>query len=400
MSLYKNLKSSSVKYPDKVAIISNNHEVTYADFKLKVDKLSVGFRCANISSDSRVALIMHNSTEFIFTLFALEKNKNLVCLLNPNFDLREVMIKLKAVKIDVVVIENYIYEKIIEIDPNFDKNYHVILKNSNEVGKKTLLDVMNIDENYNMHDLKYNMDEKVLVQTSSGTTSSSKMAYRTRRNISVDSENIISTFNYSPQDIIYCAVPLCHGYGLTMGLIAPVKCGATIHVDKWFLVNRFFSTYFDLKPTIFIGTPETYEIMNQYKNNKIDFSYRKWFLCSSSALTEEIGINFHENFGIWINQVYGMMETSTISANLNPNEDNFLSVGKPVNSVKVRINNEANNDNKEGEILINSETISSEYIDIHGNENILDEDSWFRTRDIGIKDSANNIKIVGRAKST
>ena len=82
-------------------------------------------------------------------------------------------------------------------------------------------------------------NENVLIQSSSGTSGTAKLAYRTKENIKTDINNIVQSLKYEKTDTVYSSVPLCHGYGLTMGLLAPLKVGAKIIMEKWFMPNRF-----------------------------------------------------------------------------------------------------------------------------------------------------------------
>lgn len=397
MLLYEILEETSKKYPNKIAISYENDTITYSKLKRRVDILFYGIKNINIMPNFRIGLYLHNSIDFVVCLFAFSRNSNVICLLNTHLKLKELEIKLDSAKIDVIIMENYLYEIVMKDMPSLEQNYQIILRKGTNNDKSSISDFIKniIIQDYD-EEVIYNTYENALIQSSSGTTGLSKMAYRTYKNIAVDTENIIITFNYTSNDIVYCTVPLCHGYGLTMGLLSPIKCGATIHIERWFMVNRFFSVYHDLKPTIFIGIPESYETMYKYiENSNFHFEYNKWFLCSDSPLTEEIGINFNKVSGVWINQVYGMMEASTISANLNANNANFLSVGKPVNNVLVQVDTSFGNGDR-GELLVKSEALSSYYIDAGESIKLPIKEGWFKTKDIGMKDLNGNIFISGR----
>lgn len=396
MFLYETLKKTADVYPDKTALSYDGVKIAYSELKARVNTLFNGFVNQNITPNLRVGLFLHNSIDFVVCLYALSRNGNTTCLLNTELSPEAFCNKLQSAKLDIVIMENYLYDMASAKIPNLVARCKIILRRSID-SKMGLSDFMADNGcQQDLEDMKYEVDTNTLIQSSSGTTGFSKMAYRTQKNLMVDTDNIISTFNYKPEDIFYCTVPLCHGFGLTMGLIAPIKCGATIHIERWFMANRFFSIYHELKPTIFIGTPETYDNMNKYiNNNKYSFNYNKWFLCSGSPLGEETGIKFNEKFDIWINQVYGMMEASTIAANLEPNKENFLSVGKPVNNVSVK-QWKAGSKGDYGEILVKSEAVSSDYIELGETTKLPMTNGFFRTSDISKLDSNGNIFIIGR----
>ena len=158
----------------------------------------------------------------------------------------------------------------------------------------------------------------------------------------------------------------------------------------------FFSAYKDLHPTIFLGIPENYDAIHKYiESSQYRFAHKKWFLCSGKPLCEDVALGFYKKFDVWINQVYGMMETSTISANLRVNKANYLSVGTPVNNVIIQFDSFDNN-KSEGTILIKSETLSPEYITSEKSIKLPLSNGFFNTGDLGKRDSEGNIFIVAR----
>jgi long-chain acyl-CoA synthetase len=389
MLLYNFLYESAQKYNNKRALVYNNLTFTYDELRQITDNLYCFFKFMGINSDDRVACILNNSPELVVSIFALSRGNNVTLLLNPSFSFEEILSKIKNAKIHTIILEHELYFKIVEVYPNISRDYLVILDKRNNLGICSIdeMCLVNHFNNLNKLDFNVNLKDPALIQTSSGTTNTSKMAYRSNENLYEDSNNIIKTFNYLETDLIYSAVPFYHGYGLTMALISPIRNGLTIVFEKWFMANRFLQRYKEYDNFIFIGVPENYELLNKsFHDDTIKISNGKWFFCSSSALHREIGLNFKENFGVWINQVYGMMEVSTICANLDPNEDNFMSVGTPVGNVEVRVDNN---------ILVKSKTISPSYIIDSTDFDINLNDEWFNTNDIGqfIDD---NLVVKGR----
>jgi acyl-CoA synthetase (AMP-forming)/AMP-acid ligase II len=400
MLLYEALDKSSRIYHDKIALSCENQKISYVELKGRVDTFASGLRIANIHPGMRVGLLLHNSIDFVVCLYGLAKNGNVISLLNTQMSLEGLENKLDTHKLDIIISENYFYNLIVNSKSFLAKKYKFILRKSHENKELSIEDVLKQGTSKHTNiDNATSLDDNIIIQSSSGTTGVSKSGYRTHRNLFIDTNNIITTFKYSFDDIIYCVAPFCHGFGLTMGLLSPIYCGAMIHIERWFMANRFFSIYEEVKPTIFLGIPEDYDSMTKYVgDSSFTFAYRKWFLCSGSPLSEEVGLQFNKKFDVWINQVYGMMEVSTISANLESDKDNFLSVGKPVSNVNVRIGNTSTSADhgESGEIFVKSETLSREYIESGKSVELQTTDGWFGTKDIGRKDQDGNIHIICR----
>ncbi len=389
MILYEMLRKSAEDYPDKCALIYQNTKISYRMLIHIVDSLQCGFIKLGINSHERVGLVLHNSIDFVVCLYALSKNENIVCLLNPQYSVEEIEEKANSAFLDKLIAERYIHEKILEKNKTSNNCFSIILKD-----ECVEMHTLDLEEQYGMQKDYLDENSVALIQCTSGTSAKPKMAYRTHRNLDIDSINIIETMNYKEEDVIAVPVPMCHGYGLTMGLIAPIRAGATVYIQRWFECNQFFKRYKEIKPTIFIGVPEIYDcICSELKMRPYKFIHNKWFLCSGSPLSKETGENFYKVSGVWLSQIYGMMEVSTICANLNSNNENYLSVGHPVNGVKIKLVKTGKE--MQYRILVSGETVSKQYVTTGGVSAITDSEGWFNTRDVGYVYNS-NIYLLGR----
>lgn len=381
MNMYNILENSAKKYPDKIAISDLTNKITYQDLFQKVNIVS---KCilTDYPTVERIALIMYNSIDLIICIFACAKLKKKICLINPWKD-NQIKEKLSIAKVDLIICEENIIKNIDNID------FVRILYRFGE--KKS---IQNYLDKYNdtaiVDYIPENDKRNILIQSTSGTTGNPKLTYRTHENIDKDSDNIISTFNYDINDTVYVCVPITHGYGLTMGLLAAIKKGLTIIIEPWFMVNHFFSKVSPFyQSIILVGSPEIYKIMTEYVINRklfVDLHNIKWLFTSGSCLPAELALAFYETFGRWINQTYGMMEISTISANLTPNRDNYLSVGKAVDNVYIKLVNNV--------VYVKSNAMSKVYL--NQCQELLYSGDYFITQDKGYWDKQGNLYLQRR----
>ena len=391
MILYHMLRDSALLYPRKTAIIYNEKSISYRDFFESVNKLHQCFTDLDIKKYTKIGLILHNSDMYCITLYALSKNESISCLLNPLWNVDKLERMIRNAGLDAVIVEEYVLKEIKETRPELINEFRFISRGEIEVALKSTTKEIPEDETYDISE--NDLLKKELIQCSSGTTGLGKMGYRTQKNILCDAKNIIATFNYTNEDIVYCPIAMCHGYGLTMGLIAPVMSGTTIVIERLFRCGYFIKHYGSIKPTIFLGTPDVYGEICSYLDGKLfSFPFRKWFFCSGDPLVKDTGKKFHEITGVWINQVLGMMEVSTICANLNPSEDNYMSVGKPVIELKL----DQYRPGYESSVFVKGDTVSTEYIVDNKDVPIQLFDGWFHTKDISTMNEAGEIFIKGR----
>ena len=116
------------------------------------------------------------------------------------------------------------------------------------------------------------------------------------------------------------------------------------------------------------------------------------FICGGAPLEDNVA-EFFNRIGVPVFQGYGLTETSpTISTN-RYGHNKIGTVGQPLPSVMVKI---ADN----GEILATGPNIMQGYYNKpEMTSEVIDEDGWFHTGDIGEIDKDGFIKITGRIKN-
>ncbi|MCO7127528.1 acyl--CoA ligase [Sporolactobacillus shoreicorticis] len=380
--LYETLVKNVREKGDCLALIYNHIKVTNYGLFQNVLYTST-FLSKHSVNRKRVALCMHNSLELIINLLALSKNNCLILLLNPA-NIKSLKDKIKVSEVDVTLVEDYLFRDFENM--LYDNKIHVLTRSQ-------LPKYSNLNDNFDLNVLNVNEEKRInnyeLMQTSTGTTGRAKIAFKTSENLLLDAQNIVTLYSYKTNEIVYCPVPITHGYGLTMGLTACLFSGATLLIQRFFDYKSFSLISDAYKPSLFVGIPAVYKMINDHSDKHINTSSYRTFLCSGDPLNSEIGLEFYECTGKWLSQIYGMMEASLISANVCPTSSNFMSVGRPPDGTKIKIKDEL--------IFIRSKTISDKYKTREGEKEINLINGYFCTNDRGYFDKNNYLFIKGRS---
>jgi long-subunit acyl-CoA synthetase (AMP-forming) len=101
---------------------------------------------------------------------------------------------------------------------------------------------------------------------------------------------------------------------------------------------------------------------------------------------------FFASLGICIYEGYGMSETSGVATVNDAHKPAFGSVGKPLNGVEVKIADD-------GEILLKGRNMTRGYLYMpEKTAELIDDEDWIHTGDLGEIGPDGNLKITGRKK--
>jgi long-chain acyl-CoA synthetase len=279
---------------------------------------------------------------------------------------------------------------------------------------------------------KYDVQEEDLASIiyTSGTTGRSKGVMLTHKNISFNALKGRKIQSMDENDRFLSVLPLSHTYENTLGLILPMLSGACVHyLRKPPTPSVLMPALEMVKPTIMLTVPLIIEkvyfnkILPTFRENKvlnlfykIPFLRKKLNTVAGKKLMATFGghIKFFGIGGAKLNKLvekflreakfpyaigYGLTETSPLLAGANPTNTVFDSTGPSIEGIELKINN-PDKKSGEGEIWARGANVMKGYYkDPEMTAEVITPDGWFKTGDLGMLDSNNNLFIKGRLKN-
>lgn len=266
-------------------------------------------------------------------------------------------------------------------------------------------------------------EDVALIMYTSGTTGSPKGVMLTFGNCMANINSVayeVPIFDTFRRTLIL--LPLHHILPLMGTLMAPMMIGGGVAIAPSMAGPDIMATLQKGKVGIMIGVPRLWQTLISAILNKVNSkwitkalykmchklqwrwlsrtifaSVRKtmgghidYCVSGGAALDKEISVAI-KTLGLDLLEGYGMTECAPIIAFTRPDDIVPGSVGKPLPSDKVEIRN--------GEIFVKGPNIMMGYYNRpEETREVLDQDGWLRTGDLGYIDDRGRLYITGRSK--
>ena len=242
-----------------------------------------------------------------------------------------------------------------------------------------------------------------MILYTSGTTGQPKGAELTHGNLT---DNVAVTqsdlLNLTRDDVVFGGLPLFHSFGQTVTLNASMAAGATLMLLPRFDAATAAGLMARYGATVFAGVPTMYAALLGLVEAP-ELPALRVCVSGGAALPVEVLHRFEDRFGSEVLEGYGLSETSPVASfNRAGRVRKPGSIGYPVTGVEMRVVDTTGTAlavGEVGEIAIRGHNVMKGYW--HRPEataEVLDDDGWFRTGDVGRVDEDGFFFIVDRKK--
>jgi long-chain acyl-CoA synthetase len=422
MNVYKFLEDTVTNYPDNIACVYLDDEITYKDLKLKVDKLANAFTDLGLKKGDTVATVLPSCLEFILVDYAAMKMGAIHVPLSVLHKTDDLIHELKESGAKTVVCSYRRLERVNEVKEQVEITAVIYTPTKLFPDYKLPeMEEISTEGYYSLHELidKFEpldktveidpMEDLALLPFTGGTTGLPKGTMLTHYNIT---SNVIQLFHWMMDPIklgiigkaatVIC-VPIFHAYG-HFAIHSCISWGI-----KMFLMDprdmvRIAETIKTNRPFMVTGVPAHYIRFLQLDIPKAPIFY----LSGAAPMPPELAEQFEQKSGVPMGEGYGATETTAVSTvNISPlsKVTGFMitkknGVGVPVPDTEIKIVDPETREEipfgESGEIWVRGPQVMKGYWPTPGKG--LTDDGWLPMGDIGRMDDDGYFYIEDRIK--
>lgn len=423
--IYKN----SVEFADTEIIRFERNgsktAITFKRLRKDIDALGTYFYLKGFAGGKNIALVGENSYEWIITYFAAVMGGNRIVPLDKELTDEELKTLIKSGCCEIIV---HSKKKETLLPFAEEENIQTLCFTDFEEALKTGSEAIS-SGNSEFIEKPMNIEECCSVIFTSGTTGTPKGVMLSQRNLLADAKHSLETLKF-PKGTVNI-LPLNHTFGFMANILTQLWVGYPIYINNGLryimhdiqtakpghlsvvplFLEKFYKTIW--KTAEKQGKAKTLKKAIAASNamRKVGIDMRKTLfksvlsafggnlemLISGGAPLDEKLVKGFDDLGITVINGYGITECSPIVAITRDCWIKDGSVGLPIPTVHVKVENP--DESGEGEICIKGDIVMMGYYNRPEETAEVLENGWFRTGDIGSVDEDGFVYITGRKKN-
>ena len=398
MNIAHNVERARRRFPDREAILFEGKTLTYAQLDESVSRVANCLAGLGVEKGERVALLLPNIPEFVFAYLGTQKLGAIAVSLNSLLKSDEVRFILEDSEPKVVVTTEGARANVPE--DALGEGARVVIAEG-ESGNDLSLHELMAQASSHASDAAMEPQDPAAILYTSGTTGFPKGATLSHGNVISNVHATRHCTDMSPDDRLLLYLPLFHCFGQNFILNSGLSAGATVVLQRRFVLEDVLEALSTLGVTMFFGVPTVFiQLLNGEIPREV-FASTRYFLTAAAPMPSEIAGAWQERYGQTIWEGYGLTETSPFASYNHEIRYKLGSIGEPIENVEMRVVDEADNEVEPGvwgEIIIRGPNVMLGYWNRPEATGEAIKDGWFHSGDIGVVDDEGYFSICDRLK--
>ena len=403
-SLAQYVLQRASEFGNKPALIdgSSGRTITYHELVPTIRNLAAGFASHGFGRGDVLAIYSSNSPEYALAFLAVAMLGGATTMVPPLFTDTEVKTQLRDSGASYLLTIPQLLDKARQALQGSKIRQIVVLGEADDaVPFKSLL-----EHDDPLPEIKINpRSDLVALPYSSGTTGFPKGVMLTHYNLVSMLCQLHASEALTEKDTMVCVVPMYHLYGLHVVVNLGLSQGATIVTLPRYDLREFLRTLERYEVTVApLVPPLVLELSRVPEVAQHDLSRLRLIHCGAAPLAAEVAEACSERLGCPIRFGYGLTEVSPLSHSSMPSiPDKQGSAGYCLPNTECKIVDYVTGaelgPNQAGEIWVRGPQVMKGYLgNNHATAEMVREDGWLRTGDIGYAEEDGRLFVVDRLK--
>jgi long-chain acyl-CoA synthetase len=394
-----------LEMPDKTALIHGERRLSYRDLALAMHRVAGALDRLHGLPGNRVAILLRNCPEFLFTYFGAAASGNVAVPINPTLQPAEIAFILNNCQASCLVTSPELMPRVRAVRDRLPALRSVITLGGD--GSRT--DSVSWEGFLAEQPPAYvprrpiSPEDVVVFLYTSGTTGFPKAAMCSHRNLLSNVATEAELYGLGREDVFSCVLPMFHNYALVDTCLLPFWYGASVVLGELEDTESLLTLIERHRVTFLATMPSQLAEMVALPARCHDTSSLRMVQTGGAPLPAEVQCKFQARYGLPIIEGYGCSEASstvTVMPMAGPYRPNC--VGRVMPNQRVRVVDEHGRDvpaGEEGEVLVRGPNVFRGYYGLPGESERALRGGWFHTGDLGRLDPEGYLSITGRLKS-
>ena len=420
-----------------LAVRDGDHwqDTSYARLRRHAVGVSSHLIAAGLTHGDRVAILSASRPEWAVAFFAIIRGGGVVVPLDVKLTVPELAAQLSDASPRVLFASAVLVETARQVKSRVGGLEQVIVMGGEDAAG-AFVPMAALTETAPSPARRRVADETAVITYTSGTTGTPKGVMTTFGNLLFEVEASRRIFELTSRDVYLSMLPLNHLFELTGGLLVPLTTGAQVCYVDTLYPEEIMRSIRERGATRMLTVPLFLTLLKAGIERQVQHAGRvrpvvfavmlaaaRWIpwvslrkalfhtvhrqlgggtlgeFCSGGAPLEPSVEDFFPRLGFAVYQGYGLTETSPAVTVNTPGHRRLGSVGRALPGVAIRLINDDPN-RGEGEILTRGPHVMKGYYKRDDlTREVIDQDGWLHTGDLGRLDEDLFLYVTGRIKN-
>jgi carnitine-CoA ligase len=369
---------------------------SYEELARTTDGAAAAFARLGLRRGDRVAVLLRNGPDLVFSWLALAKLGVVTAALHTDFTPEEVSRMLQ-----------YIDPRAFVCDASLPGSATNPPKECRILERSTdLPEVLTSRESLSGVE-QPNPEDPADILLTSGTTGKPKGVIQSHRTYVITGEGFAHWLELNEGDRLFTCLPLSHINARAYSTMGALAAGASLALEERFSASRFWNWLAESEATEVNAVGAMLQILLNTPPSPTDRAHKVRLVYSALAMGEEAHLAFEERFGVRLVVGYGLSESTFGFIHPLEGDRRLHSMGKLRSHPDPQFGNEVRlvedgKDVPEGEIgeiwLRNAAVFSGYFRDPKATQKALTPDGWLRTGDLARREAGGWHTFVARRK--